>query len=630
MKLLLRIALAGLIASITSERATAQWFSSTAGDWSAPSTWFAGAIPPSGWDVVVRHDVEITMPGSFARILTLDTGASLTLTSGQLESGLNTSLVQHSIGSAFGAGTVVQTGGVWNLAGTDESLNVGGAGVGSYTISGGSLSGASANLRVGGFFFANAPGIFTVEGATPVLSFDNMQVGGTSGPATGELVVRPAGNGAMGLSTISLSGTLTLNANSVLTLEPQYPLQAGDSWTLVSAAAGITGTFGSVDLPSGITAMVDDAAGQLTLTITGVPVENDDCANAIALPSTFADTLFNAAGATTDGADATGFCDYSEFGDEQVYNDIWFTYRPDVGGCTYISTYGLVMYDTRLTIYDTPNCPDDPANIIACVDDEQIPTQFPYEAGLDVNLQAGVTYLIRLGTFDAATPAGAGTLRIAAGPGADLNSGGANAGAPGCVEFPSFCNGDGGDQAGCTDCPCGNNAIAGSVGGCAHSASAGNGGFGSRLLAEGSASLSLPAGATTDLALSMENMPPMSTAVMFSGSALAPQNMANPCFGTGTAVPLMNSGAKDGLRCAVGGLVRHGNRQSDMAGEIKGTMGPSRVWGGAAGPPEGLGVQAGFLAGQTRYFQATHRDLPAAQCMTGLNTSQAIEVTFTP
>ena len=43
---------------------------------------------------------------------------------------------------------------------------------------------------------------------------------------------------------------------------------------------------------------------------------------------------------------------------------------------------------------------------------------------------------------------------------------------------------------GCTNCPCGNNMISGNIGGCLHSASAGNGGLGSRLLADGDPSFS--------------------------------------------------------------------------------------------------------------------------------------------
>lgn len=552
-------------------------------------------------------------------------GQMLTVTSAVL-------LSECFIGSGLGSGSVSILDGTVVFTGSGVSLNIGGAGPGEVTIMEGTLDNSQGLVAVGGTFVSQAGGVLTLDGPLGSVFASDMLVGGMTAAAPGEIVIRPTADGLGGLEPITVLNSLMFSAvaSSTLTVDPQYPVQIGDSWVLFSTAAPATGTFDTVNFPSGIAGTVDYQPNQVVVTITGVPIANDDCANAIALPSTFAVTPYDATGATTDGSDAMGFCDYGMFGDEINHNDIWFTYTPDIGGCTYISTQGLAGYDTRLTVYDTPNCPDDPATVIACVDDEQIPTQFPFEAGLDVNLQAGVTYLIRLGTFDAGTAPGTGSIRIAGGPQANVLSGGMNPGAPGCVDFPSWCNGDGGDQVGCTDCPCGNNAVAGSVGGCAHSASAGNGGLGSLLLAEGSASISLPSGSTTDLRLSMENMPPVSTTVMFSGAAIAPQNMANPCFGKGVAVMLGASGEKDGLRCAVGGLVRHGNRQSDASGEIKDDTGPSRTWGGVAGPAAGLGVQAGFMAGQTRYFQATHRDLDTEQCMTGLNTSQAIEVTFTP
>ena len=101
----------------------------------------------------------------------------------------------------------------------------------------------------------------------------------------------------------------------------------------------------------------------------------------------------------------------------------------------------------------------------------------------------------------------------------------------------------------------------------------------------------------------------------------------NPCFGTNSGVHAID---RDGLRCAVQNTIRHGNRRSDEFGAIVDTTGASRVWGGPASPDAGLGNAAMFTAGQTRYFQVTHRDLPSVNCMRGLNTSQAIEITFTP
>lgn len=188
--------------------------------------------------------------------------------------------------------------------------------------------------------------------------------------------------------------------------------------------------------------------------------------------------------------------------------------------------------------------------------------------------------------------------------------------------FPSLCNGDGGDQMGCTDCPCSNNAPAGTLGGCQHS-----GGTSSRLDATGDPSVSLPPGSDGDLRFSMSGGPAFATTVLLSGAAVAPANAANPCFGLARGVP---AGDRDGLRCVIQSVLRHGNRQTDSDGNVQDSMGPSRAWGGESHPTAGIASASGFAAGQTRFFQLTHRDDPLAGCMRGLNTSQAIQVTLTP
>lgn len=346
---------------------------------------------------------------------------------------------------------------------------------------------------------------------------------------------------------------------------------------------------------------------------------NDDCANAIALPSTFGVTPYDASGATTDGVDSAGFCDYGPAGDDIAHNDIWFTYTPDFGGCTYISTLGLAGYDTRLAVYDIASCPDDVAHMIACVDEEALPAMAPFEAGLDVDLAQGQTYLIRLGTFNGAINPGTGSIRIEQGPVAVMNGGGINPGAPGCETFLDECSGDGGDQAGCTDCPCMNNATPGTIGGCLNSA-----GTSARLHGSGSVSTALPSGDTTDLRFELTNGPPTAFCVLQSGAAVAPQNMANPCFGLNSGV---NSPDRDGLRCAVQGTRRHGGRSADANGDVGLT---NNGWGGQSGPPAGIANAGGsFVPGQTRHFQVTYRDDPMAVCMRGLNTTQSVRLTFT-
>ena len=391
----------------------------------------------------------------------------------------------------------------------------------------------------------------------------------------------------------------------------------------------------------GLTILRINGDPNLTLEINNAfvlfAIPGDACADAIALPSTFADTPYFAAGATTDGVDLFGYCDIGPIGDENVHNDVWFTYVPDVGGCTYISTVGLAGIDTRLAIYNGNNCPNDPSTVLACVDDEVLPLIAPpFEAGMDVTLVAGETYLIRLGTYLPNVANGSGALRIAAGPQAAANQvGETNPGAPGCDTFTSLCNGDQA-FAGCAACSCNNPGLAGAIGGCAHSESASNGGFGGRLIATGSASVSLPFGmaTTNDLKISAENLPAGVTAVLFSGAGVVPNgNPTAMCFRQGAD----GGGLKDGLRCAInagGGLFRHGNRQANAMGNIMDDTGPNRTWGGAAQPHGGLannpGTNPGFVAGQTRFFDATYRDIAWGTCATGINTTNAVRVTFTP
>ncbi len=100
--------------------------------------------------------------------------------------------------------------------------------------------------------------------------------------------------------------------------------------------------------------------------------------------------------------------------------------------------------------------------------------------------------------------------------------------------------------------------------------------------------------------------------------------MLNPCFGLESGVA---SSEFDGLRCAVAKTLRHGGRSGDSGGSVGVTNFP---WGGEGSPFLGIAQAGGFFAGQTRYFQVIHRDDPLLSCMRGLNTSQAVEVTFTP
>lgn len=187
-------------------------------------------------------------------------------------------------------------------------------------------------------------------------------------------------------------------------------------------------------------------------------------------------------------------------------------------------------------------------------------------------------------------------------------------------EYEDLCNGDGGNQMGCTNCPCSNNSAPGTIGGCLNSAQTS-----SRLLASGDPSVSLLPGDTNDLRFELTGAPPSAFCILKSGDAVGPANAVNPCFGLNSGVQAMQY---DGLRCAILNTRRHGGRSADVNGTVGSTNFP---WGGEGGPPAGLAVAgAGFVAGQTRYFQVINREDPLAQCMRGFNSSQAITVTFAP
>lgn len=173
-----------------------------------------------------------------------------------------------------------------------------------------------------------------------------------------------------------------------------------------------------------------------------------------------------------------------------------------------------------------------------------------------------------------------------------------------------LCSGDGGNQTGCTDCPCLNNAPQGTTGGCLNSL-----GTSARLTCFGGTSLS-----GADLRFEATDVVPMNTCLLTSAQAVAPTVMSNPCFGLESGIP---SASFDGVRCAVQGLRRHGTRLADATGCV-GVA--NEGWGE---PDEFVGFDA-FLAGATRYFQVVYRDDMAVNCMTGLNTSQAIRIGFLP
>ena len=170
-------------------------------------------------------------------------------------------------------------------------------------------------------------------------------------------------------------------------------LNAGTTYTIRVGSYGVGGSSGVSEQPA-----------VLSIALVATPPANDFCANAIGITA-FGNYPFDSTAASTDGADLTGFCDFGTMGDEQVHRDVWFSYTPTIGGCTYISTLGFVAHDTRIAVYNSSSCPDDPLTVIACSDEEIQPvTLMNLEAGLDVELAMGSTYLIRVGSWGSVSP----------------------------------------------------------------------------------------------------------------------------------------------------------------------------------------------------------------------------------
>jgi len=118
-------------------------------------------------------------------------------------------------------------------------------------------------------------------------------------------------------------------------------------------------------------------------------------------------------------------CDFN-IGDQQIWNDLYYCYTAAVTGDVVVSTCSGTTFDTRLAVY-VGNCLSNaPADVIACNDDAATGATTPggtlpgsanpactnFAAELTFAATSGTTYLIRLGTFNAAGLGSGGELTI--------------------------------------------------------------------------------------------------------------------------------------------------------------------------------------------------------------------------
>ncbi len=148
------------------------------------------------------------------------------------------------------------------------------------------------------------------------------------------------------------------------------------------------------------------ARGNYVLTINYY-TPNDACASPVVVGDGAYD--FSNCGATTDGP-AQNFC-----GAGQIYNDLWWHYiAPVTGNATATTCSGPAPgFDSVIAVYAGSGCPS-LNSAIACNDDA-LCSPYAYLSSTSFPIVAGNSYLVRVGTYSAATR-GFGTLFLSSVP----------------------------------------------------------------------------------------------------------------------------------------------------------------------------------------------------------------------
>ncbi|MDP6158985.1 MAG: hypothetical protein QF534_09100 [Phycisphaerales bacterium] len=130
--------------------------------------------------------------------------------------------------------------------------------------------------------------------------------------------------------------------------------------------------------------------------------DNDLCSNAEVVTSGSSYSFTNNGGST----DGYPHLDCGNSGNT-AYNDIWFEYTPTCDGTVTVDTCDDTDFDTILAFYEDDGvCPPNDSEELACNDDS-----CSVQSSISADVQAGQTYLIRLGSFSESTT-GTGTLTI--------------------------------------------------------------------------------------------------------------------------------------------------------------------------------------------------------------------------
>jgi hypothetical protein len=184
------------------------------------------------------------------------------------------------------------------------------------------------------------------------------------------------------------------------------PSQGGTIINCNDDGTGCAAFASSLDqaLVAGVTVYVrvggfDGATGATDLVISegAAPPANDECASAAAIG--VGSTDFNTAGATG----TTVAC--LKFNNQNIYNDLWYSYDAAGEGTCTISTCGA-SFDTKIAVFD--GCS---GALIACNDDSATCGAGTLQSSLTFAASCGVTYKISVGAFGVAG-FGSGTISL--------------------------------------------------------------------------------------------------------------------------------------------------------------------------------------------------------------------------
>jgi len=219
---------------------------------------------------------------------------------------------------------------------------------------------------------------------------------------TGNVIVNTCGSGFN--TTVGIYSDCTGSAAS-------YVQCNDDNASPGTSCVGTTQSYVSRTLTAGTTYYIrvagrNNATGTFSLSVSGgggvIPPANDFMVAAQPIGLGF--NAINNVNASTDGPTHTT-CSFT--GDNQITSDVWYVYPSFCTGTLTVDTCQGIGFDTRLAIYEGTNT----ATLIGCNDNGPCGNG---RSSATVSVQAGQSYLIRVGGVSNAQ--GAGTLSLSCVP----------------------------------------------------------------------------------------------------------------------------------------------------------------------------------------------------------------------